>query len=117
MGRDLTILVTGGGAPGIAGTFYALRNNPDGERVKIITCDMRDEVVGKYLADKFYLVPPGESPEFIKKILEIAVQEKVDVILPQVTQELLPLSESLPIFEAKGIKSCSITKIVNNPSQ
>jgi len=104
MKKDLKVLVTGGGAPGIAGTIYALRNNPDGESVKIVTCDMRDEVVGKYLADKFYQVPSAESPDFIESIMKIALQEKVDVILPQVTQELLPLAESLPLFEAKGIK-------------
>jgi len=101
--KPITVLVTGGGAPGIAGTLYALRNNPDGVQVRVITCDMRDEVIGKYLADEFYVVPSGESPDFIDALLEVASRRNVDVILPQVTQELLPLAENLPRFDAHGI--------------
>jgi len=101
--QAITVLVTGGGAPGIAGTLYALRNNPDGTSVRVVTCDMRDEVIGKYLADAFHIVPPAESPDFIERLLEVAVQEKVDVILPQVTRELLPLAENRTRFEARGI--------------
>jgi len=101
--QTITVLVTGGGAPGIAGTLYALRNNPDGVPVRVIACDMRDEVIGKYLADEFYIVPSAGSPDFIDALLEIAERTNVDVILPQVTRELLPLSENLHRFEAHGI--------------
>lgn len=103
MKQAITVLVTGGGAPGIAGTLYALRNNPDGTRVKIVTCDVHDNVVGKYLADAFCVVPPAESPDFIEALLEIAIREKVDVILPQVTRELLPLAENISRFKTQGI--------------
>lgn len=101
--KPITVLVTGGGAPGIAGTLYALRNNPDGVQVRVIACDMRDEVIGKYLADGFHVVPSAESPDFINALLEVADRRDVDVILPQVTRELLPLAENLPRFEAQGI--------------
>jgi len=101
--KSIAVLVTGGGAPGIAGTLYALRNNPDGVPVRVIACDMRDEVIGKYLADEFHVVPSAESPDFINALLEIAVREDVDVILPQVTQELLPLAENISLFEAQNI--------------
>lgn len=110
MKRALTILVTGGGAPGIAGTIYALRRNPDGVKVRIITCDMRPDVVGRYLADAFYIVPSAESPEFGKALLEIAINEHVDVILPQVTRELLPLAENAPLFEQHGTKIAIASK-------
>lgn len=103
MRQVITVLVTGGGAPGIVGTLYALRNNPDETRVRIVTCDMREDVIGKYLADAFYTVPSAESPDFIEALLEVATQEKVDVILPQVTRELLPLAENLSRFQARGI--------------
>lgn len=110
MKRTLTILVTGGGAPGIAGTLYALRHNPDGVKVRIITCDMRPDVVGKYLADAFYIVPSAESPEFEKALLKISTDEHVDVILPQVTRELLPLAENTSLFEKHGIKIAIASK-------
>lgn len=103
MRKRITILITGGGSPGIAGTLYALRNNPDGVKVRTIACDMRDGVIGKYLVDKFYVIPPAESPTFIETILDIARRENVDVILPQVTRELLPLARNLQKFENEGI--------------
>lgn len=103
MKEVITVLVTGGGAPGIAGTLYALRNNPDGTRVKIITCDMRDNVIGKYLADAFYVIPPAESPDFVEALLEIAIRERVDVLLPQVTRELPLLTEHISRFETQNI--------------
>lgn len=110
MKEIVTVLVTGGGAPGIAGTFYALRNNPDKARVRIMTCDIRDEVIGKYLADVFYKVPEPEKPNFIDELLEIAAKEKVDVILPQVTRELLPLAENLSKFKTQGISVAVASK-------
>ena len=99
----LTVLVTGAGAPGIAGTIYALRNNPDAIAVRIVAVDMREEVVGKYLADAFYVVPPGGDSTFIPSLLEIAQKEAVDAILPQVTNELLPLAQARAKFESIGV--------------
>ena len=54
MGDMIPVIVTGGGAPGISGTVYALRNNPDGMEFKIISTDIRDDVPGQYLSDSFY---------------------------------------------------------------
>lgn len=104
MKRTITVLVTGGGAPGIAGTLYALRNNPDKVQVRIVACDMRDNVIGKHLADEFYVVPPAGSPDFVEALLELAVRAHVDLILPQVTKELFPLAKNLSFFETHGVK-------------
>lgn len=99
----ITVLITGGGAPGIAGTLYALRNNPDHKPVRVVACDMREDAVGKYLADVFYVVPPGKDPNFVSALLDIAEREHVSVILPQVTDELLALASNIEKFLAKGI--------------
>jgi len=101
--KSITVLVTGAGAPGIKGTLYALRNNPDNVRIRVIACDMRDNVIGKYIADRFYVVYSAESSDFVNSLLDIAVREDVDVILPQVTRELLPLAENLSMFKDRGI--------------
>lgn len=86
---ELKILVTGAGAPGIVGTLYSLKNNYDCRKVKIIGVDANEEVVGKYLLDAFYLIPFAKSEaEFIEKIKEIVVKERINIILPQVTDEL-----------------------------
>lgn len=101
--KKITVLITGGGAPGIAGTIYALRNNLDKHAVKIITTDVKDEVVGKYLADGFHKVPPPEHKDFIKTIMKIVMKEKVDVILPQATRELAIFAKYVKDFAKLNI--------------
>lgn len=101
--RAITVLVTGAGAPGIVGTVYALRNNPEQAQVRVVACDMRENVVGKYIADEFFIVPPAESADFLETLLQVAVEKRVDVVLPQVTWELLPLAETAQEFWRRGI--------------
>lgn len=102
--KRVTVLVTGGGAPGSVGTFYALRNNPSGTPVTIISCDMRGDAVGKYLADKFYVVPSGRAPDYLDAMLEIVERDHVDVVLPQTTDELSALASHVEEFHSRGVK-------------
>jgi carbamoyl-phosphate synthase large subunit len=86
---DVKVIVTGAGAPGIMGTIYSLKKNYDRRKVNIITTDIKDNTIGKYLSDAFYVVPrPSKEKEFIDKFMEICEKENVDAILPQVTNEL-----------------------------
>lgn len=102
--NPVTILITGGGAPGIAGTIYSLRKNPDKINTRIIAVDMKEDAVGKYLADSYYKIPSADDPDFIENLFELSIQEKVDVILPQVTKELMPLAAAIGRFEERGIQ-------------
>lgn len=64
----INILVSGAGAPGIVGTIYSLRNNSDNRPVKIFTTDIKNEVVGKYLSDEFFVIPRALEEENIFKL-------------------------------------------------
>ena len=103
-GGALTVLVTGAGAPGIAGTIHALRNNPDDAPIRIVAVDMHEEVVGKYLTDAFYVVPPAQDSAFVPSLLDVVERENIDVVLPQVTRELSVLAEVHERFEAVGAR-------------
>ena len=59
MGDVISVIVTGAGAPGIAGTIYSLNNNPDEMKFRIISTDVKSDPVGRYLADMFYKCPPS----------------------------------------------------------
>jgi carbamoyl-phosphate synthase large subunit len=85
---SVNILVTGAGAPGIAGTIYALRNNPDNRRFNIVTTDIKDDCVGKYLSDSFYVLPAPESPDYFNVLKGVIEKEQISVILPQTTREI-----------------------------
>ena len=102
MGDLTTVLVTGGGAPGIAGTIAALRSNPDNAPVRIVTTDIRERVVGEYLADGFHRLPPPEDPGYLGALLEVAAAEGCDVILPQTTREIQVLSQERDTCAAAG---------------
>lgn len=101
---DLIVMITGAGAPGIKGTLYSLHENFDGRKIKTIGVDIREHVVGKYLCDKFYRIPPPSSQDFIPTLLSICEKEKVDVVLPQVTAELFELSKHKKDFENIGTR-------------
>jgi len=90
--RDLTVLVTGAGAPGFSGTLYSLKNNFDQRPVRIFGTDCNPDVYGKHLSDKFFQVPSAETDDhdFMERIFEICEEYRaIDVILPQVEAELL----------------------------
>lgn len=91
--KHLCILVTGAGAPGIRGTLYCLRNNPDHIPVRIVGTDVRDEVVGKYLVEKFHRFPPPEDPSYIETLTNVCASESVDLVIPQTTREIAVLSQ------------------------
>lgn len=115
--REICILLTGCGSPGANGVINCLKKN--GERkINIIGVDMNEDAYGKALVDKFYKVPSANSEEFIPKILDLCLKEKVTIIIPAVTKELEQFSKNKEIFEKNNIKisvmDLDILSIVNN---
>jgi len=100
--KDIKVLVTGAGAPGIKGTIYSLVKNPDHRKIRIIGVDMKSDVVGKYLCDRFYRVSRGNDSRFIGEVLDICEKEHIDAVLPQVNDELLPFARNKALFSAAG---------------
>ncbi|KKG29105.1 ATP-dependent carboxylate-amine ligase [Methanosarcina mazei] len=99
---DITVLVTGSGAPGIKGTLHSLKNNFDSRNVKTVGTDIKNNVIGKFLCDRFYQISRPSSPEYLEQLLSICKSENVDVLLPQNTSELLVLSQSKKEFGSIG---------------
>jgi len=103
--KPIRIVVTGAGAPGIAGTIHSLRENPDGQKFYIIGTDVKSEVVGKYLCDDFQQIPSASNNElYLDSMLELVKEHQVDVILPQNTAELSLLSRNRGLFSNLGTK-------------
>ncbi len=115
---DLTILVTGSGAPGIAGTLYSLQHNFDSRKITAIGTDVKEDVVGKYLCDRFYRIARPSTDEYLPQLLRICKREGVDVLLPQNTAELSILAEHKDEFEDIGtmvaVSSKESIDIANN---
>ncbi|MCK4306963.1 ATP-grasp domain-containing protein [candidate division WOR-3 bacterium] len=101
--RDATVLVTGAGAPGAPGIIKSLHLVKE-RKIRIIGVDMSPNSIGFSLIDKSYLIPPALDKEFIPSILRICEEEKVEVLMPLVTRELMPLAENLEKFTEIGVR-------------
>jgi len=80
----------------------ALKNNGERE-IEVVGTDMRPEAGGRFFADRFYTVPPGHSPEFIPRLIEIVEREHPDVLFPQSSYEVYPLALHRDEFEGQGV--------------
>lgn len=94
----IRVILTAVGAPGAPTIIKALRED---ENIEIIGTDIRDEILGKYLVNKFYRVHRGTTPNFIEDIERIVIKNKVDVIIPLATLELNNLAKHKSHFEEK----------------
>jgi len=90
-------MVTASGAPGTAALLRALRENGERE-VRLVGTDMSERSVGRHLCDAFHLVPAGSDPAFPEAMLDIAVREGVDAILPQSSFDLEGLAAHVGRF-------------------
>jgi len=90
----MKILLTGAGSPATWGTAYSLKGH------ELIGVDIRDVTAP---LERVYRVSKP-SPEFIETLFELCLKEQVNVVIPQVEQELYWLSRERRLFEAAGIR-------------
>jgi len=83
------------------GIIDNLRNIPEVER--IIGTDASTGAIGFHFVDKGYIVPKGDSPDYITVLSKLADQESVDVIIPGSDEEVLALSHHKEIFKKNGV--------------
>lgn len=100
---ELRILLTGAGAPGVRGTIYALRQNPDGRKVRIVGIDIKQDVVGRFLVECFHRVPAPEHADYLPYLLDLCRREEIELVLPQTTRETAVLSHHKERFAAQGV--------------
>ncbi len=112
--RDITVLVTASGAQFMPGLVNCLKNN--GERqIKIIGTDMSEDPTLSQLVDVYYKVPNATDPGYIPRLLEICKKEKVTVLMPFMSSELIPLADHKKEFEDFGtLISISDKKSIEN---
>jgi carbamoyl-phosphate synthase large subunit len=58
----------------------------------------------QFLRRRVHLLPRGEDPAFIAQLLLLCLQERVDVVFPCSSTEVVPLSRAAASFAASGIK-------------
>ena len=101
--KECTVILTCCGGLVSPGMIQSLKTVSE-RKVRVVGVDMKESAIGSYMVDKFYVVPPGDSPAYVETMLDISVREGVDVILPASNEESLTLSEHRKAFEDKGVK-------------
>lgn len=101
--KKLTVLITATGSPYSLGLIDCLKNNFEKREIDIICTDMIQQPLIHLKADKFYLLPSGNSKNYITSLLKICNKNKVDVIIPKHILELSSISKNLDLFQSHGI--------------
>ena len=114
----IKILMTGAGAPGAAGIIHCLLRDP---AVELVTADANSESVGRYLSPSFEQIPYATDPGFGPALLELCVKHHIQLVLPLVTKELIPLAIMQEEFKRVGtrilVSSLASVEIANNKSR
>lgn len=99
---DITILLTGTGAPGAPSIIKCFKKN--GERnIRIVGVDMNEKASSRGMVDVFYKVPSASDSNYINTIFSICKKEGARIIVPLVTKELKVFACERTLFERSGI--------------
>ena len=96
-------MITAAGSPSAPGLIRSLKNNGERE-VFVVGTDMKTDPTILQMTDKCRLVPASDAPGYVDALLAICKEEKINVLIPGVSAELLPLSLRKADFEAIGTK-------------
>ena len=97
----MNILLTGAGGAAAISVWKSLEAQHTIFMVDIDPC-----AAGLYLvpADRRMILPKGNHPDFVKTMLRICKERRIDVFIPTVDVELAPVSAEMKAFEAIGTK-------------
>lgn len=103
MSPDLPrVLVTGAGGPSGVSILQAMAQAP----VTMLAADIDPYGAGLYLVDapRRAILPRGEDPRFVDALLELCEHERIDVVVPTVDTELLPLAQARARYADAGVR-------------
>lgn len=115
--KDVTVLITACGSNFMPGIIKCFRNN--GERnIRIIGCDVIEAPYMTNFVDRYYRVPKCDEKEYVDDLIKICIEEKVDVLFPNMSQELDIIRLRSTEFASVGVKIATTHKntlsIANN---
>jgi carbamoyl-phosphate synthase large subunit len=96
----LTILRTGAGSAVAPFVIRALRE----AGARVVAADMSALSVGFHVADAAVTVPAARSAEFLGALRDACATHRVNVLFPDVDEELLPVARAAADFERAGVR-------------
>ncbi len=96
------LLCSAGRRVGLLNCFRAAAERLECD-LEILACDLNpDESAACALADQAFAVPRTDDPGYIPAVVQIVRDHGVDLVVPTIDPELLPLSVALDEFAAAG---------------
>jgi len=71
-------------------------------KISIVAVDMDGDAIGRFLAERFYRVPPADHEEYLGAMREVVEKENVDVFYVVSSAEILRIAENKSEFEKLG---------------
>jgi len=102
MDKTINILVTGVGAIIGYGIIKSLRNSK--YSCQIIGIDIFNDAVGQKWCDKFIQGERADSKDFINFINQTIIEEKIDLVIPGIEQDLKAMIENFSSLHKDGVK-------------
>lgn len=92
------LLITGAGGPAAIAFMKAIRHAP----IEVYAADMDPKASGLYLVPpaRRLIVPPGRDSNFVAQLLKACRTWGIDVLVPTVDEELLPIAQARREFES-----------------
>lgn len=100
--QQLNLLITGAGGPAAVCTYKSLSK----EIKNIHMADMDSLSAGLYLVkpENRHIIPAAKDPNFVNRILQLCINQKIDILIPTVDFELLQLANAKALFNNHNIK-------------
>ncbi|MDI1353195.1 MAG: ATP-grasp domain-containing protein [bacterium] len=96
----MRILITGAGGAAAISVWKSL-----GQEHELFMADMDPCAAGLYLVpgERRFIIPAGDAPEYLATLLAICLQNKIQLLIPTVDAELVPIAKEEQEFTSKGI--------------
>lgn len=101
--NSLTMMISSAGRRGELLQCFRASAAELGISLTILACDLEPEwSAACQLADRCFAVPRADSDDYIPTLLSLCAAEGVDLLVPTIDTELLPLSENHQRFQDVG---------------
>lgn len=95
------VLITGMGGPAGISVLRGITDDP----FDVYSADIDPFAAGLYLVppERRIMLPRGDSPRFVDAVIDVCRKHAIDVLVPTVDSELLPVAEARAAFEAANV--------------
>ncbi len=95
------VLITGMGGPAGIAVLRGIAKDP----FDVYSADIDPFAAGLYLVppERRIMLPRGDDPRFVDAVLDVCRKHAIDVLVPTVDSELVPVAEARAAFEAADV--------------